>query len=176
MIGPLREFDRERLEAEFAALEDRACIALMAEGVERDSIRAERSLDLRYQGQSYTLNVTWQGIEDAEADFHSAHEHRFGHRLDTKVELVNVRVGTASPPPDIRLQLLPSGTTSLPCGEIRLHGINGNVGLWSRDSLVPGQKLFGPALITETVATTFVAPGWRCLVDPVGNLIMESKA
>jgi N-methylhydantoinase A len=33
-----------------------------------------------------------------------------------------------------------------------------------------GQRIKGPALITETVATTWIAPGWECQVNGQGNL------
>jgi N-methylhydantoinase A len=47
------------------------------------------------------------------------------------------------------------------------------VPVYARDRLAAGQRLTGPAIVTETVATTWLAPGWRCVVDPVGNLLLE---
>ena len=171
--GPLQEFESARLEAEFLALAEQAYAALKEEGVARQSMRTERSLDLRYQGQSYTLNVAWQGIEVTAQAFHDAHEQRFGHRLDTSVELVNVRVGVSSPPSDIRLAPAPSDTGTTEPRHVALPGIMDAAALWRRESLISGQVFPGPALITETVATTYVAPGWRCHVDPLGNLLLE---
>lgn len=51
------------------------------------------SLDLRYQGQRYTLSVPWQNdIAHAIQAFHAAHTQRFGHALPMPVELVSVRL------------------------------------------------------------------------------------
>jgi len=172
--GLLRDFESARLEAEFQALAKQAYAALKEEGVARQSMQTERSLDLRYQGQSYTLNVSWQGIGVTAQAFHDVHEQRFGHRLDTNVELVNVRVGVSSPSSDIRLAPAPRGSGIAEPLQVALPGITDTAALWRRDSLVSGQVLSGPALITETVATTYVAPGWRCHVDPLGSLLLES--
>jgi N-methylhydantoinase A len=38
-----------------------------------------------------------------------------------------------------------------------------------------GQVVNGPALVTETVATTWLPDGWSCTVDPVGNLLLECE-
>jgi len=44
-----------------------------------------------------------------------------------------------------------------------------------RDSLVPGEQIDGPALVTEAQTTTVVAPGWRATVDPRGHLVLEKS-
>ena len=45
--------------------------------------------------------------------------------------------------------------------------------VWLRDDLVAGERVDGPALITEAQTTTVVAPGWRATVDPHGHLVLE---
>ena len=42
-----------------------------------------------------------------------------------------------------------------------------------REGLQAGQRISGPALITEIVATTYLAAGWHCRVDDTGNLRLE---
>ena len=44
------------------------------------------------------------------------------------------------------------------------------VPLFERNELARGQQLDGPALIVETMATTFVDEGWRATVDTWGHL------
>jgi N-methylhydantoinase A len=39
--------------------------------------------------------------------------------------------------------------------------------------LYAGQVINGPALVTETVATSWIPDGWQCTVDTVGNLLLE---
>jgi 5-oxoprolinase (ATP-hydrolysing) len=55
----------------------------------------------------------------------------------------------------------------------RMAGQEHNTLLYDRGALAPGASVSGPAIIQETNATTIVEPGWRALVDPQRNLILE---
>ena len=46
---------------------------------------------------------------------------------------------------------------------------------WRRQDLGAGCRIEGPAIVTETVATTWLAPGWDCEVDALGNLLLERR-
>ncbi len=163
------------LEARFEALERQAREALEEEGVAASECQSLRSLDLRYQGQSFTLNVPWEGGLEATLDaFHRLHKKRYGHRLSRPLEIVNARVRMRGPEPRIELPEAPSGEPGR--GErITLHGI-GEARLYARATLARGQCIEGPALVTEEVATTFIEPGWRGEVDRFGNLLLERVA
>jgi len=145
---------------------------LQAEVVAPADIEADFSLDLRYQGQSYTLNIPWTDSAQATDVFHQAHETAYGHRLDLPVELVTLRCSVHGKPPEITLPEI-SRDVDLPAGRTaRLAGYDADVPVFEREQLGAGQKITGPALITETVATTFLSPGWTCCVDRVGNLLL----
>jgi N-methylhydantoinase A len=47
------------------------------------------------------------------------------------------------------------------------------VDVWRREALIAGQIIRGPALVTEKVSTTYIAPKWGGYVDPHGNLLLE---
>ena len=130
------------------------------------------SLDLRYQGQSFTLNLAWQGIERTLAAFEKLHEQRYGHRLEMPVELVTLRCGQHSRPAEIRLPSVKTTAQGEP-RHVTVAGCTEPVPMIARERLESGQRLAGPALITETVATTWLAAGWCCDVDAVGNLMLE---
>jgi N-methylhydantoinase A len=170
----LADLDDARVEAGFKGLVDHGSAELAREGVARGDVRAERTLDLRYHGQSYTLNLPWQGLAAGAEAFHQAHEQRYGHRLDLPVELVNLRVGVQGPPPAVRIDPLPQRPDAVPYAQGTLHGVPHPVPVYARDALAPHQTLQGPALITETVSTTYLAPGWRCQVEAHGNLILDA--
>jgi N-methylhydantoinase A len=172
--GLLAGMTAAEIEAELAQLRVDGERSLTQEGVDPDDISARPSLDLRYRGQSYTLTVSWQGNCAASAEaFHLAHQERYGHRLDLPVELVNLRLQLQGPQPSLPLLQLETAEASGPSAFIALYGIDDAVPVWAREQLAPGQVLEGPALVTETVSTTWLAPGWHCLVDPYGNLILE---
>jgi N-methylhydantoinase A len=174
LTGVLADFSGDVLTRKLQALAASGIQELIAEGVAADDIETAFSLDLRYQGQSYTLNLPWQGLTATAAAFHAAHEQRYGHRLATAVELVNLRCGLqASPPPMHLPPLADSVVAGREPALARLVGYSAPVPVWRRTALCAGQVFSGPALVTETVATTWLPAGWRCRVDSVGNLLLQ---
>ncbi len=172
--GLLHEIAPTVIEQELNVLSDEGSASLAQEGVEANSVTRSPSLDLRYKGQSYTLNVVWTGDIDAAAEaFHLAHQERYGHRLELPVELVNLRVRLRGPTPELPINQLAETEKTIVPDHAMLHGIDAPVELYRRDALMMGDVIDGPALITEQVSTTFIAPGWRAMVDPVGNLMLE---
>ncbi len=172
--GLLQDMDVAEIEAGLQELQASGYEALRAEGVEEKDIESRYSLDLRYQGQSYTLNIDWDTPVATAQRFHRYHEQRFGHRLDLPVELVNLRVGLKSQGQHLQLQAPGAGKPASAVEQIRLPGVDGAVAVYQRQALAQGQQIDGPALITETVSTTFIAPGWACRVDEVGNLCLQA--
>lgn len=148
--------------------------ALLREGVEAEAIHVEYALDLRYRGQSYTLNIPWNGrTEDAARAFGERHERRYGHRLDLAVELVNLRASVTAAAHSFSLAPLAAGSEPEPVRHVPVYGIDVEVEVYRRETLAAGARIQGPAVIAETVATTWLAPGWRCEVGGVGNLLLS---
>ncbi len=74
-------------EAAFEQLESLAAAELRDEGF--DEVLFERSVDLRYRGQSFEITVPWRERDD----FHAAHQRLYGYaRPDGRVEAVAARV------------------------------------------------------------------------------------
>jgi N-methylhydantoinase A len=161
------------LQQQLETLAEAGCAGLQAEGVASKEVHADFSLDLRYRGQSSTLTLAWQGIAATEAAFHRAHAQRYGHRLDTPVELVNLRCNLQGAAPPISLPELPPAQQGVVApGHASVYGCRGDVPVWPRAMLGSGAAVAGPALITETVATTWLPAGWHCQVDSTGNLLL----
>jgi N-methylhydantoinase A len=169
--GLLDHLDEADLEQQLQILAGHGRDELRAEGVDTQEIDIWFSLDLRYRGQSSTLNLAWQGKAVTEEAFHAAHEQRYGHRLEIPVELVNLRCGLHGKPPEISLPAVP-GAGQGGSRVVRVAGCAGPVPLWQRAAMGGGQEIKGPAVITETVATTWLPDGWSCRVDAVGNLLL----
>ncbi len=161
---PLAEQGDEALEAQLAELAAEGRAALIEEGVAAGAIVAEYSLDLRYHGQSYTLNLPWSGIAASGAAFHARHRARYGHDLALPVELVNLRVAVRGPRPQLQLggDVVASGTP-----------LTGRV--VQREALPLGVWVDGERVITEQVSTTWLAPGWRVRREAVGNLLLARE-
>jgi N-methylhydantoinase A len=173
MTGPLDGRDAATLAREFATLAAAGHAALQADGVDADRIDVAYSVDLRYQGQSFTFTLPWQDPAATGEAFHAAHAARYGHRLALPIELVNLRIAASGPAPEIQLTPLADRSPATPGEHAKVHACAQPVPVWRREELAAGQRLTGPAIITETVATTWLAPGWRCEVDRYGNLLLE---
>ena len=147
--------------------------ALLAEGVTTEQIHTQLSLDLCYQGQSYTLNIPYQDdLNDCAAQFHRAHQQRYGHDLALPVQLVNLRMALRAPAAVTALPT-PEPQPTEPARYQTVAFIDTPVPCYSRPALAVGQQIDGPALITEAVATTWLAPGWQGRVDTQGHLLLH---
>jgi N-methylhydantoinase A len=172
-LGLLGDRDDRELEAELEKLAEQGLLEMQQEGIDRSSVEKEYSLDLRYLGQSYTLNIPWQGQGRVEQEFHERHQARYGHRMAAPVEQVNLRVALRGPLPEVVLPACSTRVSGTALEWLDLPGISDAVPRYARSDLYPGQVLFGPALITEMAATLWVAPHWQCHVDQPGNLRLE---
>ncbi|RRQ22165.1 hydantoinase/oxoprolinase family protein [Thiohalobacter thiocyanaticus] len=169
----LEECATAQLEATLDELAAQGTAELVAEGIPRERLQRRASLDLCYEGQSFVLNLPWQGISATAAAFHAAHEARYGHRLSRPVALVNLRLELSGAAPEPALPEREPGQAA-PEARVAMPGLDTEVSVYSRAALGAGQILAGPALVTETVATTWLAPGWACEVDRWGNLLLEN--
>ena len=163
--------DIEAVAVDLAA-EGRA--ALREEGVSGEP-GTDVELELCYRGQSFQLAVPWQGDpEGAEETFHALHEQRYGHRLGLPVERVQVRVRVQSPHSLPPVPGIARGE-ALPAARVRVSGCPDPVPVFDRHALGAGQKMEGPLLVREPVATTWVAPEWRMQVLEQGHLWLELR-
>lgn len=174
VIGLLDEFGKQAVEDQLAELAEQGLTALIEEGINKKDIESKYSLDLRYKGQSYYLNIPWTDMKEAKQVFHDLHENRYGHQLDLPVELVNVRIVLRSQPEPLTFKTLSAQQPAQVKEYVTLYGVDGDVPIYHRDELAYQQAIQGPALITETVSTTWLAPGWMATVDEIGNLLMEN--
>jgi N-methylhydantoinase A len=181
----------EPLEREFAALRRRAETDFRDEKW-RGAISHQRSVDVRYQGQGYELNVPY--TRNLIRDFRNQHQRRYGYSYPAReVELVTLRLRATIKSPQSRIA---KGTTSghvgmgasarpgrarpgkvfLDRASVFFNGKKFTAGILSRGSLSTGKKYCGPAVVTEYSATTVVPPGMGFRSDRSGNLIIEIGA
>jgi N-methylhydantoinase A len=171
--GLIEQQNDAQLTSRLQALAAQGRAELVEEGVEAAAITTGFSLDMRYRGQSYTLNIPYSGVCQALEDFHAAHQRRFGHRLQAPVELVNLRVSLAARHGEFGLQTGWQAPAGKPFERAELAGCEGLVDVWQRHELAFDTPCAGPAVIIDAVATTYVAPGWQALRDPSGCLLLE---
>jgi len=171
---------RRRLATAFAAVERAGARELAREGFRGPRrLRVERFLDCRYAGQGYELTVSAAG--DFAGSFHRVHEQRYGHADASRaVEVVNVRVRMAglTPKPELpRMRRAGPAPGAALRGERRVFAGGGwaRCSLYDRALLQSGNRLQGPAVVSEYGATTFLPAGWCGRVDTFGSLILEPE-
>jgi N-methylhydantoinase A len=185
VAAPSRELSQSVIQnlnnSETVALE-KIFLKLEARGIHemKNELTAEpvlsRSLDLRYQGQSFTLNLPWyKDIDIIEQDFHQLHKKNYGHELEMPVELVNVRVSIKASIPPFKLPVISMKSKFENPEQIKIVAYDGPMLVYQRDALYSGQTINGPALILETVSTTLVDVNWVCRVDNWGNLLLNHE-
>ena len=165
---------RNLLEPHFAELETKATAEFQREGL---TGVAARSVDLRYAGQGYELNIPF-GV-DMLSDFHAAHRKRYGHADETRtVEAVNVRLRMIARSEEITLPRNKCGTSNCDHAITKRKKVmfDGNwieARILQRDLLAPGNAFRGPAIVHEYSATTVVPPASTARVDEYSNMVIE---
>jgi N-methylhydantoinase A len=168
----LAELPERKIESRLEELRQTAVEELRAEGIAEKDTATFYSLDLRYSGQSYTLQVPWQGSTASARAFHESHAREYGHRMELPVELVNVRVLVRAPAPPVEMPSWTASAEGVHECQTQVHGYEAPVGVRFRDSLRMGEILRGPALICDAVATTFIDRNWHGEIDRYGNLVL----
>lgn len=141
---------------------------------------SQRSVDLRYRGQGYELNVPYAA--EFVAAFHELHRQRFGFLKEHHdIEVVNVRVRmvSASEPFEPERKPLSRGDGRQALTGRRRVYFNGkyqDTPVYDREALVAGDSFCGPAMITEYSSATVLPPGDRLEVDALGNLVIGVHA
>ncbi len=171
-MGLLSHMSESKIHQAFTELCQQGMKEMLAEGVAEARVIRQYSADLRYRGQSFTLNIPWHTIAQSIYDFHETHEVRYGHKLEESVELVNIRVSLKAPTESLNWRQAVKKQAATPTLTVSLHGFERNVPVWRRDDLVSGLRICGPALIEETVTTTLIKPNWCASVDAFGHLIL----
>ncbi len=176
-----RAFDAEgmaHLGAVAAQLAADARAALVRQGMEARQIDTHCQVHLQYAGADSALPVPLASFAAMHEAFTAAHRLRFGFATPERavwVALVAVEATELSPRPrDIERPRRSSGA-ALPIDDVELwtrdHAYHAPV--FDRSSLCPGDKISGPALIIETIATTVIEPGWAAEVNDLGHLVLQ---
>jgi N-methylhydantoinase A len=161
----------------FAELEERGIAEFTGEGLQG---LPYRTVDIRYRGQGHELNVpcSRESPQDSVEAFHRLHQQRYGISDSQRaVEIVNLRLRMVAPgeqwsPP--RRDCVPGDGAAACYAERQIFFDAGFVRtpLYRRDSLVPGDMVHGPAMITEYTAATVLPPDGVAAVDGFGNLVI----
>ena len=162
-----------------------AAATLDAEGVARSDQSTVYQVDLRYAGQGMRLTVEvlpeefeTGGLEELGNRFDAMHEQLFTFALDTERELYTLRALVQGRESAAEAQVLASGNgdpsaAKYAQSKVYYDGQHHDAIIFDRALLKAGDRVSGPAIVTEMDSTTLVLPGCTGEVDPVGNLLIR---
>jgi N-methylhydantoinase A len=167
----------QKLSELLAELAQRGTFEVLAEGVLAEDIQLESSLDMCYKGQSYELNIPF--TTTFLDTFHQQHRTTYGYaKPDAKIEIVNLRIraiGKSTPPP-FNVHPLEDSNPEKAFLETRPVVYDHDViptPFYQADSLVPGNRLKGPAVVVRSDTTILLNPSDQASVDGLDNIIIE---
>lgn len=177
-----RGLDAAALQAASGALAGEASTRLAAQGFPPGRITVTRAATLRYQGQSFELQVTLEagdGPEALDRKFGDEHERTYGHRAGDAepVEIVALQVigrGLPDRPrmPDGVQRAVATGPAQPP-----RRAYFGRSRGWLETPVLPRAALAeptpGPLIIEEYDCTCLVPPGATAALDRFGNIVIN---
>ena len=175
------------INARFAALTEHAAADALAEGFDIGDMRLHHAIEMRYLHQGYQLAVpSPHPFRDADhaalkRRFDELHHATYGQSAASEdAEIVTFRLESEFDVPRLVLPELPPGD-----GQPE-RAISADRQVWDaharrflpakvydRDRMRRGDRLAGPAIVTQLDATTFVAAGQTLEVDAHGTLVIE---
>jgi N-methylhydantoinase A len=135
---------------------------------------------LRYRRQGYELNVDYDPQNPAASveAFHRLHEQRYGFCDKARpIEIVNLRLrmtANADRFASRQRPLVQGDGRAARYAERNVYFDGGfrPTRFYNREKLVSGDRVAGPAMITEYTAATLLPPGASAQVDGFGNLVI----
>ena len=182
--------DPVSIEAAYVALEREAAAWLNEEHVPAPDRRVTRMALMRYAGQGGELAVAWPAqdqmgggspeiLRAARSAFADAHRRLNGFVLESPVELVTLRVEADGSIPVPARPAQPPGIGVAAAGNQEAwlgDGSPVSAAIYHRADLGRGDRLAGPAIITQLDATTLLPPGWTAEVTGSGALLLQRDA
>ncbi|MDP2358137.1 MAG: hydantoinase/oxoprolinase family protein [Beijerinckiaceae bacterium] len=184
---PLAECDFAALQKIFAEMEASARDLLIAEGMRADQTSIHIYLDMRYAGQEFPIQTPVSAHAIAEGDmqalraaFDRSHERRFGHQaVHEDVEVVNCRLTGRGRRDRVQLPSTSVGSTGsglIGARDMIFDGWGGaarQCPVYQRDELPAGERISGPAAVSEYASTTILHEGDVLTVAASGELVIE---
>ena len=176
---PLERVSVRRLLEIYAELEAEGEELLQREGLPSVRMSFQRSADMRYIGQEYSVSVPVErrgSLAGIGKQFHRIHELRYGHSTPgAPAEIVNLRVAALG-----RLERLDPGSLHFEAPEEKnqerdrtrhciFSGRKEKTAVLSRSEVGPEERP-GPLILEEETATTVIPPGCMVRLDEWGNI------
>ncbi len=180
LLLPLDAASLQAIGETIATLRAAVISELAEQGIADTDTTCRPVLHIRYDGTDTALPVPFEAasLEGARADFERQHKAQFGFVYDDKpmiVETVAVegsngraRGGTEADSVLEEIDASPSEVRA-----IFVEGSRRDAGVFRRETLKPGHRIAGPALIIESHQTIVVEPGWQAAITGNSHVLMR---
>lgn len=152
---------------------------VISQGVGEDNIEVRVKVHLRYEATDTSLEVEAGTADEMLKSFEEAHRQQFGFVVSGRalvIEAISVEgIGVTEPviDPETVISDAPGEPVKEDNAQMYANGATVSVPLYKRNTLQPGQKLRGPAIITEDTGTVIVEDGWEACLNSRFHLILS---
>ncbi len=184
--GELDELDYAAVSGLFDNMSREAGDRLAGDGFEAGEVQLRRWAECRYAGQGNELavetpagEINYGWADSLRERFDAEHQRAYLRAYpDMPVRVINLGVSAyVAAKPLVSQQLAETADTAAqatltaPC---LFPGAEEPrpTAFYHRDSLNPGHRIQGPAIVEQADATTAIPPGWQARVDRFSNLLL----
>lgn len=166
-------------------LAELAAEPLDAENIPREDQTTFFQVDLRYHGQGLLLTVDLDvaslrknGLDEIGIPFDEIHTQIFTFALDAEKEIVNLRAIVQGKAALVNAEKINRGADDSSAAVIAqetvyIEGTEQSANIYDRSRLLAGNRIRGPAIITEMDSTSLILPDHTAEIDDFGNIIIR---
>jgi N-methylhydantoinase A len=163
--------------------------ALQGDGEDPATFSHDVSLAVRYKGQVFELEVplcagtacSSVALAAVAEEFHRLHQRRYGHTMHERaIEVTMLTHRVANQPIAIPRPESPQRITALmPQHWVDTHPDDQNTALataiYAREEFCSGDRIIGPAIVTQLDATTVVPSDWQLVVLDTLDIMLTRR-
>ena len=193
VLIPLNEASDEQLNNVnkiVAELKKEADMQLDQDKVSQSQRKYEYIMECRYLGQGFELRakmpsepLTKNNVNVIIDNFYDVHKQQYGHAFKDQItEAITIRVVASVDTEKLEFTKLKAGGNENP-DYAQLYSRNTifddgqivSTPRYSRDKLMAGDFLIGPAVVTQHNSTTIIPPGYQATMLDAGDILIEKS-
>lgn len=193
VLIPLNEASDEQLNNVnkiVAELKKEADMQLDQDKVSQSQRKYEYIMECRYLGQGFELRakmpsepLTKNNVNVIIDNFYDVHKQQYGHAFKDQItEAITIRVVASVDTEKLEFTKLKAGGNENPAyahlysrNTIFDDGQSVSTPRYSRDKLMAGDFLIGPAVVTQHNSTTIIPPGYQATMLDAGDILIEKS-
>lgn len=189
LLAPFAKADWAEIDRRFSSIESDFRDVLVKEGVKEKAIAFERTLDIRYEGQEYSVALPLtvdiaktpreEILKTAHAAFNALYKATFGHSNEEEnLEISGIRLKAIGRSEFDTQEFIaaeqkkPEDIVETTTRKVFFNNAFMDTKFVGRAYVAEHGETPGPLIVIETTATTIVPPDFKASIDALGNLIL----